>query len=113
MPLLHVHMQFSVKCIIFLFLTHFNFSQSVLSLPVPDRKDVVVGVIDGTERVSSILEVKDSHGHTCSDRKSLFWVFLGRFLTDLEKARQTRDRSKKPEPRTWSVLRLTESHTRT
>lgn len=35
------------------------------------------------------------------------------FLTDLEKARQTKARSKKPVPRTWRVLRLTESHTRT
>ena len=108
-----VHVRFSIRCTIFLLLTHFNFRQSVLPLPVPDRKDVLIGVIDGTERVSSILKVKDGHIHTCSDRKSLFQVFLGRFLTDLEKARQTRDRSKKPEPRTWSVLRLTESHTRT
>lgn len=99
--------------LIFLFLTHFNFSQPVLSLPVPDRKDVVVGVIDGTQRVSSILKVKSSHIHTCSERKSHARLFLCCFLTDLEKARQTRARSKKPEPRTWRVLRLTESQTRT
>lgn len=108
--MLKPHVQFSVKCRIFPCLTHFNFSQLVFSLPVPDRKDVVVGVVHGTQRVSSILEVRHSRVHTCSHRKSLFWVLL---LTDLEKARQTRDRSKKPEPRTWSVLRLTESHTRT
>lgn len=36
-------------------LTHLDLSQSVLSLPVPDRKDVVVGVIYSTQRVSSIL----------------------------------------------------------
>lgn len=40
-------------------------------------------------------------------------VLLRGFLTDLEKAKQTKARSKKPVPRTWSVLRLTESHTRT
>lgn len=73
-PLLHVHVQFSIKSIIFLFLTHFNFSQSVLSLPVPDRKDVVIGVIDGTERVSSILKVKDSHVQTGSLFFGCFWV---------------------------------------
>lgn len=94
-------------------LTHFHFGQSVLPLPVPDREDVLIGVIHGTERVSSILEGRDSRVDTRSGRKALFGVFPGRFHTDLEKARQTRDRSKKPEPRTWSVLRLTESHTRT
>lgn len=61
--------------LIFLFLTHFNFSQSVLSLPVPDRKDVVVGVIHGTQRVSSILKVKSSHIHTCSEQRFLLGCF--------------------------------------
>lgn len=105
-------------------LTHLDLSQSVLSLPVPDGKDVVVGVVYRTQRVSSILTYRkihnamsvccqnsiketDSQKHDRNSFKTLC------FLTDLEKARQTRARSKKPEPRTWSVLRLTESHTRT
>lgn len=37
---------------------YLNFSQSVLFLPVPHREDVVVGVVDDTKCVSSVLTLK-------------------------------------------------------
>lgn len=41
--------------------TNLDFGQSVLSLPVPDGQDVIVGVVYNTQRVSSILTNRNRH----------------------------------------------------
>lgn len=43
------------------YLTHLDLSQSVLSLPVPDGEDVVIGVIYNAQCVSSILTNRKRH----------------------------------------------------
>lgn len=97
-------------------ISYLDLSQSVFSLPVPNGEDVVVGVIYNTQCVSPVLT--DRSRQIEEPEKKVTKVFVTGanqviILTDLEKDKQTRARSKKPTPRTWRVLRLTESHTRT
>ena len=49
--------------------TYLDFGQSVHFLPVPHREDVVIGVINDTKSVSSVLACKTSTSHSSRDQK--------------------------------------------
>lgn len=68
---------------------------------------MIVGVVHGAEEGAAVLRGKKlGEARRSASGKN-------RPLTDLEKATQVTALSNTPMPSTWSVLRLTESQTRT
>ena len=67
---IHVYMQYSTHMHSYL-----DLSQFVLSLPVPHRQHVIVGVVHNTQCVSSVLTNRNRH-NASHDKYQLTWVFF-------------------------------------